>query len=248
MLLQRHPGLVDEEVVMAAAERASGMEVDRPAGSPLSVGELAHELNSLLDGSLRLVALALERLEPAGHTSLDEAAQRLRMAQEAMWRMAGVLERAMRSGGAWPGTLRGGRTIGEEVIAVMRLVGPMAESHGVGLACRVAPEATDLPAGAIGVLLLNGLRNAVQACRGGPGMGHVNLEVGWSAEGELVIEISDTGRGRAAAGYSAEGHGLGLELCRRIVADLGGHLDLSDRPGGGGAILRVVVPPKGAEP
>ncbi len=233
---------------MAAAERVSGIEVDRPAGSPLSVGELAHELNSLLDGSLRLVALALERLDPGGHTALDEAAQRLRMAQEAMWRMAGVLERAMRSGGAWPGTLRGGRTIGEEVIAVMRLVGPMAESHGVEIACRVAPEATELPAGAVGVLLLNGLRNAVQACRAGPRMGQVNLEVGRAAEGELVIVISDTGRGRAAAGSLAEGHGLGLELCRRIVADLGGRLDLSDRPGGDGAILRVVVPPRGAEP
>jgi len=87
----------------------------------------------------------LERMDPGGAGSLDEAAHRLRMAQEAMWRMAGP------------------------------------------------------------------------------------------------------GRGEQAGGYP-HGHGLGLELCRRIVADLGGHLELADRPGGPGALLRVVVPPKGTEP
>jgi C4-dicarboxylate-specific signal transduction histidine kinase len=230
---------------MAAADRTSQLEVDRPGGS-LSVGELAHELNSLLDGSLRLVALALERLDPDGE-GLDEAAQRLRMAQEAMWRMAGVLERAMRSGGAWPGTLRGGRSMGEEVVAVLRLVGPMAEAHGVEITWRVSPEAAGLPAGALGVLLLNGLRNGVQACRGAPGPGRVSLEIGLAAPGEVLVEICDSGPGRTGGGYPP-GHGLGLELCRRIVADLGGRLELADRPDRPGAVLRVVMALKGAEP
>lgn len=130
---------------------------------------------------------------------------------------------------------------------VMRLVGPMADSHGVELASRVSPEADGIPAGPLGVLLLNGLRNAVQACRSEVVPGHVILDVGRGAGGELVIEISDTGRGRAVDN-AGDGHGLGLALCRRIVADLRGRMELVDRPGGRGTVLRVALPPEKVEP
>ena len=82
---------------MSAADRASQKEIDRPGGSPLSVGELAHELN--------------------------------------------------------------------------------ADSQGVQIGSRVTPEAENAPAGPIGVLLLYGLRNAVQACGAGvePGRGSQEL-------------------------------------------------------------------------
>ena len=70
---------------------------DTPAdGTAISVGQLAHELNSLLDGSLRTLGLALRQLEPVpgDRRSDDAVVTRLQTARDAMWQMAELLERA----------------------------------------------------------------------------------------------------------------------------------------------------------
>src|ERR1043165_8537734 len=63
----------------------------------LSLGDLAHELNSLLDGSMRCVAQAQRAIGESDSSLSEDVAARLRSAEEGMKRMAALLERAIRS-------------------------------------------------------------------------------------------------------------------------------------------------------
>jgi C4-dicarboxylate-specific signal transduction histidine kinase len=236
---------------MAPADAAPQEQrlADTPADpTAMSVGQLAHELNSLLDGSLRTLGLALRQLEPApgDRRSADAVVTRLQTARDAMWQMADLLERAMREGGASSRVLSSDQPLAEEIPRILVLIGPLAESQGVAVRAEIGPEAGELPIGPLGAVLLNGLRNAVQACvRGGQDPKHVELAAGVEQQ-NLVIRISDTGPGDVGGehrdnGTWPGGHGLGLGLCRQVVLELGGRLELVPGPAGG-AVLRVEVP------
>jgi C4-dicarboxylate-specific signal transduction histidine kinase len=224
---------------------------DTPAdAAAMSVGQLAHELNSLLDGSLRTLGLALRQLEPArtGPQSAEAVVSRLQTARDAMWQMAELLERAMRGHEATSHVLYRSWPMGREIPRILALVRPLAEAYDVAVKAEIAPEAGELPIGPLGAVLLNGLRNAVQACvRGGQGPRQVELSADVVKHARLVIRICDTGPGGAAGEACGEaswsgGHGLGLGLCRQVVAELGGRLELTPRGDRGGAVLRVEVP------
>jgi C4-dicarboxylate-specific signal transduction histidine kinase len=223
---------------------------DSPADpAAMSVGQLAHELNSLLDGSLRTLGLALRQLEPTrgDRRSAEAVVNRLQTARDAMWQMAELLERAMRGGGATSQVLYRDRHLGDEVPRILALVRPLADAHDVAVKAEIGPEARRLPIGPLGAVLLNGLRNAVQACVRGDG-GPMRVELSAAVEeGRLVILISDTGPGHAGGQAGGEapwpgGHGLGLGLCRQVVLELGGQLELVPGDGDCGAVLRVEVP------
>jgi len=236
---------------MAPADAAPQEQrlADSPADeTAMSVGQLAHELNSLLDGSLRTLGLALRQLEPVpgDRRSADAVVTRLQTARDAMLQMAELLERVMRDGGASSQVLSRARLLGEEIPSILALVGPLAESHDVAVRAEIGPEAGEAPIGPLGAVLLNGLRNAVQACvrsSQDPRGVELNAQV---EPPNLVIRISDTGPGAVGgeldgAGPGHGGHGLGLGLCRQVVSELGGRLELVPGPAGG-ALLRVEVP------
>lgn len=221
----------------------------------LSIRHLAHELNSLLDGSLRYVGLAARMLQSAesGRATSQEIADRLRTAQDAMWQMAELLERVM-AGERSPRALGGaGRTLGDEVRRVVGLLQPLAASHGVEIDMRIAPEAARLPSGALGAIVGNAVRNAIQACARQGGAAH-RVELTADVEDGLVeIRVSDTGPGIAGAygpgpGPGAEavsnpaGHGLGIAICRKVVQGVGGRLVLETPRWGWGTCLRAEIP------
>ena len=88
-----------------------------------------------------------------------------------------------------------------------------------------------------------------QACTAdGLLMRRVEASIGLSSDRrQLLVLISDTGPGLPGdfpEGSSDKpgGHGLGLGLCRRIVADMGGEIEVSNIPFGRGAIMQVAVP------
>lgn len=238
-----------------------GQEDGKSAGgSALSVQKLAHELNSLLDGSMRCVRLAEQALSARGDPQrdgepVDDALLRLRTAQQAMNDMAAVLRGALDRKEA-PGAelLDSSRTLGEEVQQVLATLTPMARQEGVELNINLSPDAAPLPGGPLGRVLANGLRNAIEACAvDGLAVRRVDASITINPEGpELLILITDTGcglNGEIIEGASTKigGHGLGLGVCRDVLSDLGGRMKLRGIPFGCGAILEVGVPIRSLE-
>jgi signal transduction histidine kinase len=261
--LQHGPAIVDQCHAMDHCQSRPhiGREDCRSAeGSALSVQKLAHELNSLLDGSMRCVRLAEQALSAAGAPpndgeSVDDALLRLRTAQRAMNDMAALLSRALdRKDVSGAGLLGSSRTLGEEVEQVRATLAPMAQDERVVLNVDLAPEAGPLPGGPLGHVLANGLRNAIEACAvDGVAMRQVDASITISRDGsELLILITDTGGGLRpgtveGASTKMGGHGLGLGVCRDVITELGGRIELRGIPFGRGAILEVGVPIRSLE-
>jgi signal transduction histidine kinase len=77
-----------------------------------------------------------------------------------------------------------------------------------------------------------------------PGGGELRVELG-QADGEVRMRVADTGAGIAAndlerifepfftSKEAGEGNGLGLMVCKGIVADHGGEIRVTSEPGAG---------------
>jgi signal transduction histidine kinase len=217
----------------------------RPLEGQPSLRELAHELNSLLDGSMRSVRLAERAIESEKVVQAGEVLTRLRTALEAMGDMTTLLKRAL-SEDTGSSVFVSGRSLQEEAEAVVARLAPLAEMAGIEVVLSIAPEAGRAPTGPLGTILANGLRNAIEACARSGARGRVEVAIAIDpAASALVIEITDDGPGPEASA-KPHGHGVGLGVCRRIAGELGGKLWLTGASRGG-AVLRVIVPfPKGA--
>jgi signal transduction histidine kinase len=123
-----------------------------------------------------------------------------------------------------------------------------ASQSSMTLACRVAPDAADVPlltdVGVVEQILFNLVDNAAKyAARAEDRRIHLDVE---QAIGSIGFTVSDHGPGflslrvaaRSApfsksaedAAESAPGVGLGLALCRRLARELGGRLDVAAAP------------------
>ena len=208
----------------------------------LSVPQLAHELNSLLDGSRRCLSLAERGLTPpvGDEDPQADVRQYLTLAREALTSMAELLERTMQAAAPDLGVLASCRALGDCVGDVVRLVGPMARQLGVVVDWRIDRAVAERPAGVLGSILLNGMRNAVEAAAHAPeGSRTVSLSVTSGLGREVEACVADSGPG--VGGKPIE-HGLGLSLCRQLVDAVNGTMELVNAPYGGGAVLRVRVP------
>jgi signal transduction histidine kinase/DNA-binding response OmpR family regulator len=148
------------------------------------------------------------------------------------------------------------------IIDVVELFAPRAESKGVELICRLAP---DLPARVIGdpgrlrQVLGNLIGNAIKFTP----HGHIYVDAtsGSSDPGftALIITVEDTGIGipadkldmifekftQADSSTTREfgGTGLGLPICRQLMGLMGGDVSVKSRVGQGSAfIMRVILP------
>ncbi|MFL5308290.1 MAG: response regulator [Polyangia bacterium] len=97
----------------------------------------------------------------------------------------------------------------------------------------------------LGQVFVNLLVNAAQAIPDGTGRDHaITLATSW-ADGNVVVEVADTGVGIAPEALprifdvffttkpAGVGTGLGLAICHRILTDLGGSIDVRSQPGEG---------------
>jgi len=100
-------------------------------------------------------------------------------------------------------------------------------------------------------ILLNLLSNAAKFCP--PKAGRVTISFARDGDGWAELVVSDNGPGIApelreavfdrfrqisdAASGKPTGSGLGLTICRSIVARLGGSIRVDDAPGGGARFL-----------
>ena len=131
------------------------------------------------------------------------------------------------------------------------------DSNNIDVVRKFAPDVPDVPIDAqlLRQLFLNLFTNACDAM---PQGGTLTICIGKRGNEEIVIEFSDTGTGIPPE-YLAkvmepffttkpegEGTGLGLPICRRIVQEYRGVLDLVSEDGKG-TTARVVLPVSNGE-
>jgi signal transduction histidine kinase len=207
------------------------------------------------------VRLAQQRLADLHHLPFVDAQsradneqleQKLQLANAAMQKMAVLLERVMSAHEPDQYVLASKQTLGAFVPDLIASLQPKAGEHHVTINLHMTTEAASAPAGLLGTVLLNGLTNAIDACAASPNMPRViEVSIAINCHSELIVLISDTGPGIIEQHRSGGepihatkegGHGIGLKLCRQIVDELGGQMNLMNIPFGAGAIFHVRVP------
>jgi len=240
-------------------DRYFAAQISGPDGLNL-VTEVAHDLRSPLT-SIRCLAETLERGQSGPVTDLQRKQLRLiYSASLGLGSMAtDVIEMARRGdqlvdGEAVP------FSVSEVVENVADLVRPIAEEKGVRFATQHLP--TDLRVGmpfALSRVLLNLVTNALKFTD----EGSVEIELRATALTKVEFAVVDTGRGipeqaiadlyrpfrrssgRAGrSGYLFSGTGLGLALCRKLLAAMGSELRLETELGKGTRFsFEVELPP-----
>jgi len=230
---------------------------DRLASVGVMSAQVAHEINNPLTTVLGYAKLLLED-KPEGHP--DRSALEL-IAEEAE-RMkkiiGGLLEYARAPRPSEPATqvATGAVTSGSsEPSAVVKhvaaLVAPQLRKAKAQLVTAVEPQQPlSIEAHALQQVLVNLVQNAAQA-------GATTITIG-SRPGPggiaTVLTVADDGPGIPAADRSrvfdpffttkapGTGTGLGLAVCKHLVATAGGTIEVGDRADGHGAEFRVTIP------
>jgi len=230
------------------------------------IGQLAHEVNNLLDGSMRQLGLVLHKVDHLKQTSdeLGDMDRRLKSVYVSMQQLGKIVEQAGNNRVPIGGDIRAGLNIEEAVEHACAMYEQRASVHGISLMCEVSAEAGELPAATLPCLLLNGVKNAIESMTRKPNPGRITIVVS-IAQTEaavdalprlpagVVIEITDEGPGLARAlegkdlfspGVSTKSIGLGIGLCiaRQAVQEVDGTLELVPRTNLPGMTLRAFVP------
>ncbi len=186
---------------------------------------LAHQLRNSLTGARMSIQLHVKRFPPqGGDETLNVALRQLAMTEE---HVKGLLSlgRVERQGHVLC-------ELGRLLSDVTLLVNPLSDHAKVQLTHSREAESIHVMADEAGLraAVLNLTMNAVEAAGAG---GEVELKTA-AQNGEVTIEVSDTGPGPAPEVAETllepfvtgkpEGVGLGLALCERVAAEHGGRL------------------------
>jgi signal transduction histidine kinase len=269
--------VLQAERLAAVGELAAGVahEVNNPVNFALNalrtlssqveaLAELARALSALDPSDPAALARQVRELEHLrGGLAPQEAADEL---QELVAIVTEGLERTYRLVGnlrdlAGPG--RGARLpvdLRRGIESTLQLLGRDLEQAGVTVRTDLGgePLVVQGDAGALGQVFLNLLKNSAEAFEGRRGTVWIEArrEGAWV---ELAIRDDGPGipaqvRGRLFEPFfttkeAGRGSGLGLSICRRIVMEHGGTIELSSPPGGHvGAAFAIRLPLEGAEP
>ncbi len=231
-----------------------------------SVMPLLHELANLVDGGLRHVELVISGLPETMSCSPQEVENQggfghLHTVRDVMKRMAMLIRGRMdqiQLRGLFANTEQ---TVGQAIAQAVRLCTPAASTERIDISVRLSEEVSRLPAGPVHVIVVNALRNSIQAIAGSvpvdrrwrqPG-GTIELS-GNMSEGFVDLCICDSGpgldpsiidgRGDVRFGVTTrpDGFGVGLALCRDIAVSFGGQIKLKNRsPSGVVFVFRFPV-------
>jgi signal transduction histidine kinase len=174
---------------------------------------LAHELSSLIDGSMRVVGLARRSLDPAHPACPEQVVRQLDTVSAAMMQMADLVRQSMIGlSDLGPDGLRAGfgacSSVADAVRHAVDVMAPLADDAGVAIDCDIAHELNGVVAGPIYSVVTNGVKNAIESIRAaseraaGPGVrGHIHVRA-WlqpakhaSATATVHIQVLDDGLG-----------------------------------------------------
>jgi signal transduction histidine kinase len=215
------------------------------AGRDEFLANVAHELKTPLNVILLTAARLLEEQDPPGAPPRDRRALEsiARSAHRMRRLVADLLDSAALDAGAL--TLRPGLAPLRPVIAeAIDAQGVLSRAAGVELVATIAPDLP--PVWMDGWRILQVLDNLISnAVKFTPHGGRVRVVA--TAEGPLVtVAVSDSGPGLdeeelsrlfdrfwRSGRTSAPGHGIGLAVCRSILAQSGQRIWAKSRPGHG---------------
>jgi signal transduction histidine kinase len=233
-----------------AAERARDAALSVRDMNGLLLSLMAHDLRTPLtiaSEALLYVQGAIAAGQPIDDTLLEDTRRRLLRNLRAIEAVLMVARADMSRGDSLDaGSLRVPLRVREVIASEVESFGDEAVLRGKTLRTRLASlEGRELLVNAIvlrqaiTILLDNALRHAVP--------GPIEVEA-WCARSHLLVRISDAGPGlrarRASRSESDVGSRLGLDLCRALVARVGGGLDVEqDSADGTTFLLRLPASP-----
>lgn len=252
-----------DEMAKRIAERAELAAAlargDRLASVGVMSAQVAHEINNPLTTVLGYAKL-LQEDKPEGHPDrpglelIAEEAERMKKI------VGGLLEyaRAPRPSEPVSSAVTGSAAPGaSEPSAVVRhvaaLVAPQLRKSRASLVTDVpAMKPIAIEAHALQQVLVNLVQNAAQALSDG---GTITIAAKSVAGGiATLLTVTDDGPGIPAADRTrvfdpffttkapGTGTGLGLAVCKHLVATAGGSIDVGEGPNGRGAEFRVTIP------
>jgi signal transduction histidine kinase len=224
---------------------------ERLAGVGRLAAMVAHEINNPLDGIIRLVNLARRAAAvpsegaPAEDGRIDKY---LAEAHKGLMRMAMVVRDLLEFSRSASGATEP-MPIPDLLAEAVRNLAPAAEKAGVQIAIDCAPDLPLLKSGTLYHVVLNLVKNAVEAM---PSGGRVMVAARGLPDA-VVIEVADTGPGippeilpRLFEPFftlkaTGKGTGLGLVISKDLVEKQGGTVTAANRPEGG-AVFTVRFP------
>ena len=258
-------GLRIDEMARRIAERTELQHAlargDRLASVGVMSAQVAHEINNPLTTVLGYAKL-LQEDKPEGHPDRIALEMIAGEAERMKGIVGGLLEYARTPRPpADAAATREAAPPSCEPAAVVRhvglLLGPQLKKARATLATDVAATAPlAIGAHALQQVLVNLVQNALQALAGAGAAGGAVTISTRPAPGSVatLVTVSDDGPGVPPADRArvfdpffttkaaGTGTGLGLAVCKHLVATAGGSIEVGDGPGGRGAEFRIVIP------
>ena len=249
-----------DEMAKRIAERAELASAlargDRLASVGVMSAQVAHEINNPLTSVLGYAKLLLED-KPEGHPDHDALVLIADEAERMKKIIGGLLEYARAPRPSEPalgtGAAAGTAKPAQVVSHVAALAAPQLKRVRAKLTTEVTTETLlAIEASALQQILFNLVQNAAQAFTHG---GAIALTAKPAPGGiATIFAVADDGPGIPVAArtkvfdpfYTTKapgtGTGLGLAVCKHLVATAGGSIEVGDGPDGRGVEFRVMIP------
>jgi len=220
-------------------------------------GLIAHELNQPLTAILSYAGSA-RRIARHGAEADGRLVETIGKIEAQAGRAADMIDR-MRKLARGSAPLAAAFDINAAVASALCIVAAEAQDQSVRLVTRLETGLPPAYGNALQIeqVAINVVRNGIEAVMSrGSRRRRVTVETARQADGLLRVTVADTGPGfprgmdtRTTDGFRStkqHGLGIGLSICRTIVANHGGTLTLANRRGGG-AVVGFTLPIRDAD-